>query len=96
MKLPIKKETTHIRSLEEIRQRKEQLLSELEKDNTKFSTLWDQIFIKREGNTKGEFVSGLIANSVTAIDVFLLIRKLRKNYGSLFGKTSSTKKKKKR
>lgn len=96
MELPVKKETHEFRTLDEIRQRKEQLLNELQKDNTKFSTLWDQTFIKREGNTKGEYVSGLIANSVTAIDIFLVIRKLMKNYGSLFGRSSSSKKKKKR
>ena len=96
MELPVKKETTQFRTLEEIRQRKEQLLNELQKDNAKFSTLWDQTFIKRDGNTKGEYVSGLIANSVTAIDIFLVIRKLVTNYGSLFGKSSTSKKKKKR
>ncbi|MBR1388672.1 MAG: hypothetical protein IJ569_03515 [Prevotella sp.] len=95
MQLPVKKDTTQFRSLEEIRLRKEQLLSELHEDNTKFSTLWGQTFVKREDSTKGEYISSLIANSVTAIDIFLVIRKLMKGYGSLFGK-SSTKKKKKR
>jgi hypothetical protein len=56
--------------------------------------LWNQTFVKREGSTKGEYISGLIANSITAIDAFLLIRKLMKNYGSLFGKTSKKSKKK--
>ena len=94
--LPVKKDSTEFRTLEEIRARKEQLLSELQQDNTKFSTLWGQTFIKRDESTKGEFVSSLIAHSVTAIDVFLVVRKLMKNYGSLFGKSSSSKKKKKR
>ena len=95
MELPVKKETTHFRTLEEIRVRKEQLLSELQQDSTKFSTLWNQTFIKREGNSKGEFISGLVANSITAVDTFLLVRKLIKNYGGLFGlsKKSTTKKK---
>jgi hypothetical protein len=92
--LPVKKETHQFRTLEEIRERKEQLLSELQQDNTKFSTLWSQTFVKREDSTKGEYISALIANSVTAIDVFLVIRKLVKNYGSLFGRSSSKKRKK--
>ena len=95
MELPVKKETPQFRTLEEIRQRKEQLLQELQKDNTKFSTLWSQTFVKREGSNKGEYISSLVANSITAIDAFLLVRKLMKNYGSLFGlsKKSSSKKK---
>lgn len=94
MELPVKKETTKFRTLEEIRARKDELLNELQQDNTKFSTLWSQTFVKREGSTKGEYVSSLVANSITAIDMILVVRKLMKNYGSLFGKTSSKKKKK--
>ena len=92
--LPVKKNTRQYHTLEEIRLRKEELASEIQQDNTKFSTLWHQTFIKRENSTKGEYISGLIANSITAIDAFLLIRKLMKGYGNLFGKT--TKKSKKR
>ncbi len=93
--LPVKKEPIEFRTLEQIQARKEQLLSELQQDNTKFSTLWRQTFIKRDESTKGEFVSSMIAHSVTAIDIFLVVRKLMKNYGSLFGKKSSPVKKKK-
>ena len=93
MELPVKKETTKFRTLEEIRARKDELLNELQQDNTKFSTLWSQTFVKREGSTKGEYVSSLVANSITAIDMILVVRKVMKNYVSLFGKTSSKKKK---
>lgn len=92
--LPIKKTMRQYHTLEEIRLRKEELASEIQQDNTKFSTLWNQTFIKRENSTKGEYISGLITNSITAIDAFLLIRKLMKGYGNLFGIT--TKKSKKR
>lgn len=94
MELPVKKEIHHYTTLEEIRARKEQLLSELQQDNTKFSTLWGQTFVKREGNSKSDYISSLVVNGITAIDTFLLIRKLFKNYGSLFGRSSSKKKKK--
>jgi len=90
--LPVKKTTHKYRNLEEIRLRKEELAEAIQKDSDQFTTLWNQTFIKREGNTKGQFISGLIANSITAVDAFLLIRKLMKNYGSLFGKTSKKKK----
>ena len=92
--LPIKKKTVHeFRTLEEIRLRKEELIDQIQEDSTKFSGLWNQTFIKREGNTKGDYISGLIANSVTAIDIFLVLRKLMKNYKYIFGKSSSKKKK---
>ena len=82
-----------IQTLEELRNRKEELASEIQQDNTKFSALWNQTFVKREGSTKGEYISGLIANSITAIDAFLLIRKLIKNYGGIFGLSSKKNKK---
>jgi hypothetical protein len=91
--LPVKKTNHQYHTLEEIRLRKEELAAELQKDNAKFSTLWHQTFVKREGSTKGEYISGLITNSITAIDAFLLIRKLVKGYGNLFGKTSKKSKK---
>lgn len=83
---PAKKPIREYRSLEEIRQRKDQLLDELQKDNKQFSTLWDQVFLKRENNTKADYISGLVSNGIVAIDTFLLIRKLMKSYSFLFGK----------
>jgi hypothetical protein len=84
--LPVKKTSVNYRTLDEIRLRKEEITEELERDNTQFTTLWNRTFIKREGNTKGEYIAGLITNSITAIDAFLLIRKLMKGYGGLFRK----------
>lgn len=92
--LPVKKTTRKYHTLEEIRLRKEELADAIQQDSTKFSSLWNQTFIKREGNTKGEYISGLIANSITAIDAFLLIRKLMKGYGNLFGKSGKKSKRK--
>ena len=92
--LPVKKPTRKDHTLEEIRLRKEELANAIQQDSTKFSSLWNQTFIKREGSTKGEYISGLIANSITAIDAFLLIRKLMKGYGTLFGKSEKKSKRK--
>ena len=92
--LPIKKQARKYHTLEEIRLRKEELANAIQQDSTKFSSLWNQTFIKREGNSKGEYISGLIANSITAIDAFLLIRKLMKGYGNLFGKSGKKSKRK--
>ena len=77
--LPVKKPTKDYRTLEDIRQRKDELLEQLQKDNTKFTTLWDQVFVKKEGNSKGDYIAALVSNG------FVLIRKLIKGYGYLFG-----------
>jgi len=87
--LPAKKPQPKYQTLEEIRQRKDELLDQMQADSTQVSKLWSEIFVKRENNTKGDYIAGLVANSVTVIDLFLLFRKLKKNYGSfagLFGK----------
>ena len=89
--LPVKKPVREYRSLEEIRQRKDELLNELQKDNTQFSTLWDQVFLKRENNTKSDYIAGLISNGIVAFDTFMLIRKLMKSYGFLFRKKKKKK-----
>ncbi len=88
--LPIQKsQPTAYRTLEEIRQRKDQLLDEMQQDNKQFTTLWNQLFVKRENSSRGDYIASIVTNSVTVIDLFLLYRKLRKNYGglmALFGK----------
>ena len=94
--LPVQKKIRDYRTLEDIRQRKDELLEQLQQDNTKFTTLWNNVFLKREDNSKTDYIAGLVSNGIVAVDTFFLIRKLFKNYGSLFGFTSSSKKHKKR
>ena len=79
------------RTLDEIRERKDELLDELQKDSTKMSTMWNQVFLKREENSKGDYIASLVSNGVMAFDAFLLIRKLMKGYGILFGKNKKKK-----
>ena len=73
-------------TLDEIRERKEALLDEIQKDNEKFTTLWNQTFLKRDETSKGDYIAGLVSNGFMALDAFLLVRKLIKGYGYLFGK----------
>ena len=89
--LPVKKPTINYRTLDDIRQRKDELLEQLQEDNTKFTTLWDQVFVKKEGHSKGDYVAALVSNGFVAVDTFLLIRKLLKGYGYLFGKKKKRK-----
>ena len=83
--LPAQKNQTTYRTLEEIRQRKDDLLDQIQADNKQISTMWNELFIKRENSTKGDYIASLVTNSVTLIDLFLLYRKLRKNYGGIMG-----------
>jgi len=92
--LPVQKPQTTFQTLEEIRQRKDELLGQMEADGKRFSNIWNTIFVKPENSTKGDYIASLITNSVTIIDLFLLYRKLRKNYGGIFN--LFTKKNKKR
>jgi hypothetical protein len=84
--LPVQNPTPVYHTLEDIRQRKEQLYKELQHDSQQFSTLWGQVFKSRKDSNRSEFIGSVVANSVTAVDVFLLIRKLLKTYGKVFKK----------
>ena len=89
----VKKLMREYRTLDEIRERKDELLDELKQDTTKMSTLWNQVFLKRENNTKTDYIASLVSNGIVAFDTFMLIRKLMKGYGILFGKEKKKKKK---
>lgn len=86
MELPAKKPQPTFRTLEEIRQRKDELSDQLLGDSKQFSTLWSQIFVKQKDSSRGEYLVSIVNNSITAIDAFILMRKLLKNYNRLFGK----------
>ena len=73
------------RTLEEIRKRKNELRLQIDRDNQRISNLWNGIFVKHEDSTRGQFISSIISNSALAIDAFLLMRKLRRNYNSFSG-----------
>ena len=85
------KNTNEFCTLEEIRERKEALLDEIQKDNEKFVTLWNNTFLKREETSKGDYIASLISNGFMALDAFLLVRKLMKSYGFIFGKSKRKK-----
>lgn len=83
-------------TLEEIRMRKDQLSDAIEHDSEKIGAMWNELFKKKEDSTKGEYIASLVANTITAVDAFLLVRKLMKNYGGLLTFFTGDKKKKKR
>lgn len=91
--LPVKKPTHTYRTLEEIRQRKEELAEQLSGDNTRFTTLWNQAFLSKENTSKGDYIASLVSKGFVAFDAFLMVRKLMKTYGLLTGKSKKKKKK---
>ena len=74
------------RTLEEIQLRKEKLHSDIQQENDQIGFLWRTLFAPQKASSKGELVANLIANSITAIDGFLLVRKLMKTYGYIFSR----------
>ncbi len=74
------------RTLEEIQIRKEKLQSDIKQENDQIGILWRTLSAPQKANSKGELVANLIANSITAIDGFLLVRKLMKTYGYIFSR----------
>lgn len=73
-------------TLEDIQQRKEAVQANIQKDNERIGLLWHDLTAPQKSDTKGELIANLISNSITAVDAFLLVRKLMKSYGHLFGK----------
>jgi hypothetical protein len=71
-------------NLEELRQRKQELRTQLDHDSNQIGQLWQGLFVRREDSTRGEFIASLISNSALAIDAFLMVRKLKKTHNTLF------------
>ena len=79
-------EKTVFNTLDDIQQRKDALQADIQKDSNRIGTLWHQLTDTQKSDSKGELIANLITNSITAIDAFLLVRKLMKSYRHLFGK----------
>lgn len=70
-------------TLEEIRLRKEQLSEEINQDEELIGAIWHELFKNPDESSKGEYIATLVSHAVTAIDAFLLVRKLIRNYNSV-------------
>lgn len=73
-------------SLTEIQARKDKLKDEIHQQSGQISTLWRDLTAPQESSSKGELIAHLVTNSITAIDGFLLVRKLIRSYGYIFGR----------
>ena len=73
-------------SLDDIQARKEELKNEIHQQSGQISALWHDLTAPQESSSKGEIIASLVSNSITAIDGFLLVRKLVRSYGFIFGR----------
>jgi hypothetical protein len=71
-------------TLEEIQARKDELKGNIQLQTDEIATRWHGLTAPQESANKGELVAHLVSNSITAIDGFLLVRKLIRTYGSIF------------
>lgn len=78
-------------TLEEIQIRKEKLQSDIQQESDQIGMLWHTLYSPQKASSKGELVANLLANSITAIDGFLLVRKLMKTYGYIFNRKKKRK-----
>ena len=70
-------------SLEQLQQRKEELRTNIQGESQKIGELWHGLTAPQQPSSKGEMIANLVTNSITAIDAFLLVRKLMKTYGTI-------------
>ena len=80
-------QTHQYNTLEDIELRKDELRAQLSDNSDKVGNLWRNLWVPQKPESKGELIANLITNSITAIDAFLLVRKLMKTYGWLFGRS---------
>jgi len=83
-------------TLEELRLRKEQLSEQIDQDEEQIGAIWHELFKKPDESSKGEYIATLVSHAVTAIDAFLLVRKLVRNYNNVLSFFGMDKKRKKR
>ena len=72
------------KSLTEIQARKDELKTGIQQESDHITDLWHGLTASQQSGSKGELIAGLVSNSITAIDAFLLVRKLLRGYRHIF------------
>jgi hypothetical protein len=80
-------------TLEDLQLRRDELSDAIDKEGEQIMDLWHSLYKKEEDSTRGEYIVSIINNSIMAIDAFLLVRKLFRNYNHLFDFLIPSKKK---
>lgn len=84
-------QTPQYNTLEDIALRKDELKAQIDKESDKIGTLWRSLWGPQKTESKGELIANNVSNSITAIDAFILVRKLMKTYGWIFGRRKKKK-----
>ena len=84
-------QTPQYNTLEDIALRKDELKAQIDKESDKIGTLWRSLWVPQKTESKGELIANIVSNSITAIDAFILVRKLMKTYGWIFGRSKKKK-----
>ena len=84
-------QTPQYNTLEDIALRKDELKAQIDKESDKIGTLWRSLWVPQKTESKGELIANIVSNSITAIDAFILVRKLMKTYGWIFGRRKKKK-----
>lgn len=78
-------------TLEDIQAQKLALSKAINKKGEEIGTAWHALFTPKKASTKGELVTSIISNSITAFDAFMLVRKLMNQYGHFFNRRNRKK-----
>ena len=71
-------------SLEQLQQRKEQLSEIIDLEDKEIRRLWKQLTAKDKQLSRGEQLATFVQYGVMVYDGIMMLRKLKKGYGSLF------------
>ncbi len=78
-------------TLEYIEEQKLALSKAISKKGEEIGAVWHTLVTPKRATTKGELVTSIISNGITAFDTFMLVRKLMNRYGHLFSRRSKKK-----
>lgn len=71
-------------TLEDIQLRRDELRDAIDKEGEHVMNLWHSVFKREEESSRAEYIAAIVNHSITAIDAFLMVRKLFRNYSYLF------------
>lgn len=72
-------------TLEDLQAHKDELQAKITQSNEAIGKLWGELFVMKKASTRGEMITSIVSKSITAFDAFMLVRKLVKQYGHIFG-----------
>ncbi len=78
--------TQSYNTLEDIQLKKDELKGKIHKKNEQIADLWSELVTPKRASNRGELVTNVISNCITAFDTFMFVRKLMARYSSFFSR----------